>query len=541
MQELTNIREQVKSQFAEMQTKEDFLNILNFIRPIVLGKKSRPFKMSQLSWYYNVNIPGTRYKEFSIKKKNGHDRQIHAPVNGLKYIQKILAFMLECVFEPHVNAYGFVRGKSIVDNAARHSNNRYVFNIDLKDFFPSIDQARVWKCLQLKPFNLKEENDCSCIVLNHDVFIKPRKIIFGGVLEKNLKELFLKADYGGYRLIPGIHEIFEENSTKIKYNIVPNPKIEFSGSIFIVQAESISEMVSQDIELTDSNVKNIISKIILHQQELCKVSRKKIANIIASLCCTKMEVERRDANNLLQKFEKNVLPQGAPTSPIITNIVCQRLDHLLTGLANRFGVTYSRYADDITFSSNHHVYSSKGDFIKELNRIILDQHFEIKSSKTRLQKAAYRQEVTGLLVNRNPNVHRRYVKQLRSWIHIWEKFGYQKASRLIVGEYMRDKGNVKNSSVKIENLIRGKLDFLKMVKGHKNPGFVSMFKRYEALCTTNPIQDKQERKLPDLPRSRVIYSIIPQISKSSSTHDISAIIESIFELGLDDAMDKYQP
>jgi hypothetical protein len=54
---------------------------------------------------------------------------------------------------------GFVRDRSIVDNAKLHVGSKYVYNIDLKDFFPSVDQARVWKCLQLKPLNLKNTED----------------------------------------------------------------------------------------------------------------------------------------------------------------------------------------------------------------------------------------------------------------------------------------------------------------------------------------------------------------------------------------------
>jgi hypothetical protein len=79
---------------------------------------------------------------------------------------------------------------------------------------------------------------------------------------------------------------------------------------------------------------------------------------------------------------------------VITNIVCQKLDYLLSGVAKRFGLKYSRYADDITFSSMHNVYQPESVFLKELHRIIAEQNFYIKESKT-----PYRKEVTGLLVN----------------------------------------------------------------------------------------------------------------------------------------------
>jgi RNA-directed DNA polymerase len=96
---------------------------------------------------------------------------------------------------------------------------------------------------------------------------------------------------------------------------------------------------------------------------------------------------------------KTVLPQGSPTSPTLTNILCKKLDRRLNGLANRFGATYTRYADDITFSSPHNIYNDV-EFNQELKRIIEeDQKLVINPKKTRLQKSGYRQEATGLIVN----------------------------------------------------------------------------------------------------------------------------------------------
>ncbi|MBK8874717.1 MAG: hypothetical protein IPN13_12665 [Bacteroidetes bacterium] len=70
--------------------------------------------------------------------------------------------------------------------------------------------------------------------------------------------------------------------------------------------------------------------------------RQDVCNIIASLYCTAFEVERQNDYGEWVKLTKSVLPQGAPTSPIISNIVCYRLDQLLTGVAKRFGLLYSR-------------------------------------------------------------------------------------------------------------------------------------------------------------------------------------------------------
>jgi Reverse transcriptase (RNA-dependent DNA polymerase) len=141
---------QIKASFEKMQTKEDLLQLLNETKPLIYGVKTIPFDLKQLTWYANPKLSVKRYTEFKIKKKSGSERSIHAPVKGLKALQKTLSLILQCVFQPHQAAMGFVPGKSIVDNAKLHTGNKYVYNIDLKDFFPSVDQARK----TVKEFNL---------------------------------------------------------------------------------------------------------------------------------------------------------------------------------------------------------------------------------------------------------------------------------------------------------------------------------------------------------------------------------------------------
>ena len=153
----------------------------------------------------------------------------------------------------------------------------------------------------------------------------------------------------------------------------------------------------------------------------------------------------------------NVVPQGAPTSPVISNICSMTLDNRLSGLARRFHVTYTRYADDITFSSNHNAYQKDGEFMKELYRIINECHFTINPQKTRLQKRGSRQEVTGITVNQRTNVSRKYIKNLRAQIH---KIKHQESPT------MHD-----------INVVWGKLDFLRMVKGAEDSTYVNYIKK----------------------------------------------------------------
>jgi hypothetical protein len=178
---------------------------------------------------------------------------------------------------------------------------------------------------------------------------------------------------------------------------------------------------------------------------------------------------------------KTVLPQGSPTSPTLTNILCKKLDRRLTGLAKRFGAVYTRYADDITFSSYRDIYNDE-EFRTELKRIIEeDQKLIINPNKTRVQKAGYRQEATGLIVNEKVNVRRRYVKQIRMWLYYWEKYGYERAEQIFKRDYFADKGHVKNMNTHLVNVLGGKLEFLKMVKGIEDGTYKGLKKRFDKL------------------------------------------------------------
>ena len=106
--------DQITTAFKKMQSKEDLLQLLNEAKPLVYGDKAKLFQLKQLTWYSNPKLGGKRYAEFKIRKKSGSERSIHAPVKGLKSLQKTLSFVLQCVHEPHHAAMGFVRDKSIV-------------------------------------------------------------------------------------------------------------------------------------------------------------------------------------------------------------------------------------------------------------------------------------------------------------------------------------------------------------------------------------------------------------------------------------------
>lgn len=347
-----------------LETKEDLLNLLNQIKQDEMAEcgmsdKFYPFTMKHLNYYCNPNNSFHRYKQFKIKKKSGGFRLITAPRNQsfmllLRYVNEIF----KAVYTPSDYAMGFTEERSVVTNADMHKGHNYVFNIDLKDFFPSIHQARVWKRLQLKPLLFK---------------------------------------------LP-------------------------------------------------------------------------IANVVAGLCSMKEKMEDGSV--------RYVLPQGAPTSPIITNMICDNLDRRLAGLAKRFGVVYSRYADDITFSSMHNVYHSSGEFVKELRRIVESQGFIMNEDKTRLQKKGSRQEVTGIIVSDKLNVSQKYVRDIRNILYIWRKYGYATAFNKFFPRYKEAKGHIKKGNPDMVNVLDGKLMYLKMVKGEDDSVYMRLKAQFDDARTT---------------------------------------------------------
>lgn len=342
----------IKNRLSQVKSLNDFAKLLNGIKREEFGTSKHKITSKQLLHFSSPNIASNRYKTFYISKKSGGLREINAPRYQLGIILHMLNIVFKAVYTPCKSTMGFAEGRSVVMNASIHTGHHYVFNIDLKDFFPSIPQARVWKRLQLPPFNLPLE----------------------------------------------------------------------------------------------------------------------VANVVSGLCC-----------HINAEGTQSVLPQGASTSPLLTNAVCDTLDRRLNGVARKFGVHYTRYADDMTFSSMHNVYQEGGDFRKELERIITEQGFTINEKKTRLQRDGERQEVTGLTVNEKVNVARKYTRDLRCILHVWEKEGYGKAYAYFYPMYKRDKGYIKKGEPVMENVIDGKLNYLRMVKGSNNSTYLKLLERFDKL------------------------------------------------------------
>lgn len=259
-------------------------------------------KPSVLTYLLYIKNPLEKYTKFEVPKRTGGVREISAPSKELKDLQRRVADLLKnCLDEIYTDkglrdsvSHGFSPGRSIVTNAHPHVGKRYVFNLDLKDFFGTITFPRL---------------------------------------------------YGYFMKDTGF--------------LLP----------------------------------------------------KKTATILAQIAC-----------------HEGKLPQGSPCSPIISNLIGHILDVHLVRLAAANGCHYTRYADDLTFSTNKRVFphaiavlsltdQHKWVLGSELAALIRKCAFEVNPLKTRMQYRDSRQAVTGLTVNKKVNASRDYRHDVRAKVN----------------------------------------------------------------------------------------------------------------------------
>ena len=302
-----------------------------------LHKKSFEYAL----WHIRIK----QYTKKNISKKNGGERTLYIPPHFAKIIQSKLNTVLESIYKAPNPVHGFIKKdnnsiKNIITNASKHINKQIIINVDIENFFDTINFGRVRGLFLSNPFNCEK---------------------------------------------------------------------------FI--ATKLAQLTTYD----------------------------------------------------------NKLPQGAPTSPIISNLICQKLDHQLIKLAKKYSLTYTRYADDITFSSYKKEINIK-TILEAIERIINKNGFNINPLKTRIQTKNHSQIVTGLKVNKKVNLKRQFVRQIRSMLYSLYKNGLSEASKIHFEKYNLQSAKYQdNQEESFKNILLGKINFLGQVKGVEN----LLYKKYE--------------------------------------------------------------
>jgi len=336
--------EELSKKFEQLQSPRDIAKLLHVT-------------YTDLIYYIYRKSEDSRYVTFKVPKKSGGFRTIHSSHKSLAIIQRKLSQVLYSIYHPRPSVHGFASKRSIVTNARAHIKKKFILNLDIRDFFDSINFGRVRGMFMAKPYKFNE----------------------------------------------------------------------------------------------------------------------KVATVLAQICCF-----------------KDKLPQGAPTSPIISNLICAKMDSELQRFAEKYSLFYTRYADDITFSINrdqlpHEVVAcyKKGlpNVIlgEELRSIIEKNGFEINDKKVRLAHRTQRQTVTGLIVNKSANVNRKYIRNLYATLHAWDKYGLEKAEETYLSKYAKKIVLPEKNKPDFIDSLRGKIEFIGSVRGKDDNMYKKMLNIFDSL------------------------------------------------------------
>ena len=238
------------------------------------------------------------------------------------------------------------------------------------------------------------------------------------------------------------------------------------------------------------DIKDFFSSVYAKLIKYCLVNNPfnfpdEIANLITNICCVRISEDSC----------KRVLPQGSPASPILSNIVFAVFDRSIISSAEYYDITYTRYADDMTFSSDRDFYYNQKFSMRRLfpfNGEFYDndqlrpffyfrRQFRLNRKKTRKCKQGQRKIVTGIVVNEKLNVKREYVREIRNLLFIWERYGYNDA-KARYNNHIR-KSTPDASPSELLNVLVGRINFIKQVKGKNDPIFLRFKNKLKYLCS----------------------------------------------------------
>lgn len=318
----------------DINKKEKYYDVISRVDsskfPIILNTfhLSNLFGIRWPELKYIIDNSDSCYHDFYIKKRRKNaKRKISSPSKEILYLQNQIKKLILSNININVSAFGFVPGKSIIDNASFHIGSEKLLSIDLKDFFPSIGYTRIY--------------------------------------------------YIFYNIC-GYH----------------------------------------------SDVASSLAKIVM-----------------------------KDGG----------LPQGAPTSPILSNIACYKLDYRLQKLSEKLNIKYTRYADDIVFSGDINKIDDK--LLYTVGKIIEDEGFKINSSKTKFLDKSKRMEVTGLVINNGRvDIKKDYINKIRQELYYVKKYG--------LDDHLH-KNKITNSNYK--GHLKGKIMFVWSINKEKGNKLLELY------------------------------------------------------------------
>lgn len=216
------------------------------------------------------------------------------------------------------------------------------------------------------------------------------------------------------------------------------------------------------------DIKNFYSSVahedILHALEW-KINMDKEASYLILLLCT----------------QNGMLPTGAPTSPILSELVMVDIDLMLTSKYRpQDGWTYTRYADDISLSSTEEFDSNV--VVEALSGFLKSHGFQLNAHKTKYLKPNQARYVTGVKVNEKSNVDRKYIRQLRAILHHWKQQGLKAAADQYVWKYpMKMRSGYESVEDHFLKSLQGKINWVGQVKGWNDPVYLALNKRFRFL------------------------------------------------------------
>ncbi len=253
--------------------------------------------------------------------------------------------------------------------------------------------------------------------------------------DRRYKYFKLKKRSGGFRIISAPHKDLKYIQKWINFNILSKHKLSSSSKGFVPGISirdnaKVHEGASTILKVDLLKFFDTISEKRVFGVFVSIGYLKNLSVTIARLCCCTHQKDywdnysERDKEILLDLYTERpaVLPQGAPSSPMLANIIAKKMDERFEKLSDILGFSYSRYADDLTFSIKE---GKKLPSLTLIKKIIKEEGFFINPDKIRYIAKGKRQLVTGLSVANGVHVTKKYRKDIMRHIHFCRKYGVE--------------------------------------------------------------------------------------------------------------------